>query len=99
MDTDDLSPMAYETLSKALLAFEPMRAEIGALACDYRCEDEYLTGILSFLDEILESPADYLDFWNSSDEIDIKRFRNSVKAVHAHVKLTLSTPKKSRGSS
>ena len=44
MDADDLTPMAYETLSLAYQACEPMRAEIGAAESGYVTEGEYHTG-------------------------------------------------------
>ncbi|MDO8540425.1 MAG: hypothetical protein Q7S40_08275 [Opitutaceae bacterium] len=97
MDTDDLTPMAYSTLSLAYDACEPMRAEIGMAARDYRTEDEYLRGIAKFLKEILEDPREYLESWNMEDEVDVKAFTAAVEGLLAHIGLTLSTPRAKRG--
>mgnify|MGYP000958568045 CR=1 FL=1 len=35
MDTDDLTPMAYETLSRAFEFCDVLRAEIGAAAAEF----------------------------------------------------------------
>jgi hypothetical protein len=97
MDTDDLTPMAYATLSLAYQASEPMRAELGVLASNYRSEDEYLTGISEFLDAILEAPGDYIESWYLNDEIEVKTFTKAVESVRAHVISTLATPRSKRG--
>ena len=97
MDTDDLTPMAHATLSLAYQASEPLRAELGVLASNYRSEDEYLTGISDFLEAILKEPSDYLDSWNLNDEIEVKAFTTAVGNVRAHVLSTLATPRSKRG--
>lgn len=97
MDTDDLTPMAYSTLSRAYDACEPMRAEIGAAAMDYRTEDEYLRGIAEFLARILAAPSDYLESWNMGSELDAKTFATAVEDILAYVRLTLGTPIGERG--
>ena len=97
MDTDDLTPMAHATLSLAYQASEPMRAELGVLASNYRSEDEYLTGISEFLEAIIKAPSDYLESWNLDDEIEVKAFTRAVESVRAHVISTLATPRSKRG--
>lgn len=89
--------MAYDTLSLAYRACEPMRAQIGAAAKDYRSEDDYLKGIAKFLEEILQAPRDYLESWNLDDGSDVKAFARAVEGVLAHVRATLATPQSERG--
>jgi hypothetical protein len=42
MDTDDLTPMAYETIIKAEEVLDVLRSEIGASASDKKGEDDFL---------------------------------------------------------
>jgi len=97
MDTDDLTPMAYETLSRAFEFCDALRAEIGASASEFRTEDDFLRGTRRFLNEILADPEDYLDFWNLVDDTDVKAFVRGVKSVRGHVTTTLKTPRDQRG--
>ena len=97
MDTDDLTPMAYETLSLAYEACEPMRAEIGCAASGYDTEDEYLAGMLGFFEEVLDAPRDYLERWDLTSEVDTKAFTRAVKRAGAHAASTLRTPQSERG--
>ena len=97
MDTDDLTPMAYRTLSLAYEACEPMRAELGCAASGYDTEDEYLAGVLEFLEEVLDAPRHYLERWNLSSHIDAPAFASRVKRAHAHAATTLRTPRSDRG--
>ncbi len=62
MDTDYLTELAYETLSKAFDVSDILRAEIGASALAFKTEADFLRGTLAFLDEILEDPEEYLDW-------------------------------------
>jgi hypothetical protein len=42
MDTDDLTPMAYETITRAEEVLDVLRSEIGASASDTKSEDDFL---------------------------------------------------------
>ena len=64
MDTDDLTEMAYETLTQAHAVCDVLRAGIGASATSFKTEDEFLRGTLEFLDGILADPEEYLESWN-----------------------------------
>ena len=97
MDTDDLTPMAYETLSKAFEISDVLRAEVGVSAADFKTEDDFLRGTLEFLDEILEEPEEYLDSWNLVDDLDLRAFTKGVKDLRSHVTTTLITPQSQRG--
>jgi len=56
MDTDYLTPMAYDCIRLAGDATDVLKSEIGAACCQYRGEDEYLQGILADVKEIEEDP-------------------------------------------
>ncbi len=97
MDTDDLTPMAYETIIRAEEVLDVLRSEIGASASDKKSEDEFLRGVRAHLRGILRSAGEYLDSWNYLDSVDIRSFRKGVKEILAHVERTLATPYKLRG--
>jgi hypothetical protein len=97
MDTDELTEMAYETVTRACDVCEFLRAEIGASAANFRSEDAFLRGTLELLDTILEDPEDYLDSRRLLDEKDAPSFAIGVEALRAHVAKTLRTPKERRG--
>lgn len=97
MDTDDLTPMAHETLSLAYEACEPMRAEIGASARNFRHEDAFLRGVATFVQEIVDDPEGYLDSWTLLGEVETSAFLAKVQRVQAHIERTLNTPRSERG--
>ena len=97
MDTDDLTPMAYTTLSLGYQACEPLRAEIGVAAGQFKMEDEFLHGVSEFMKDILRDPADYLDSWNLLGEVDAALFAQRVRLVEEHIAITLKTPYGERG--
>ena len=97
MDTDDLTPMAYETLSLAYQASDYLRAEVGAVAMRYPTEDEFLIGIRGFLQEIRRSPKEYLDSHDLVDSISVKAFVRHIDCTQAHITLTLEVPLSERG--
>lgn len=97
METDDLTPLAYETIAQSFDVCEVLRAEIGASASNFRTEDEFLDGVIKFLDAILEDPEDYLDLWHLLDQLDMKTFAEGVRRVQAHAATVLKTPRGERG--
>lgn len=97
MDTDDLTPMAYETVSRAFNVHDALRAVIGASAMDYRSEDEFLKGTLKDIEELIEDPEDYLDLWDPDEETDTADFVEGLGTLREHVIATLSTPYEARG--
>ena len=72
MDTNDLTPMAYDTIGMAGDVLDVLRSEIGASASDYNTEDEFLRGVRRHLRSILRSAREYLDFWNYLDTIKVR---------------------------
>jgi hypothetical protein len=97
MDTDDLTPMAYETIIRAQDVLDVLRSEIGASASDKKSEDDFLRGVRAHLRGILRSAREYLDSWNYLDSVDIRSFRKGVKEILAYVEQTLATPYEQRG--
>lgn len=97
MDTDDLTEMAYETITRAGNVLDVLRSEIGASASDMKTEDDFLHGVATHLRKILKSPKSYLDFWDYIEEVDLKTFRKEVAQLLAHVEKVISTPYCDRG--
>jgi hypothetical protein len=97
MDTDDLTPMAYETITRAEEVLDVLKSEIGASASDKKSEDDFLRGVRAHLRGILRSAREYLDSWNYLDSVDIRSFRKGVKENLDHVERTLATPYEQRG--
>ncbi len=97
MDTDDLTNMAYQTITLAHDVSEFLRAEIGASASDVSSEDEFLRGTVEFLAEVLEDPEDYLDSWNAVEETNVACFAHGVRRLQVHVLKTMETPQMQRG--
>ena len=97
MDTSYLTPMAYETISRAGDVLDVLRSEIGASASEKKTEDDFLRGVRAHLRGILKSAREYLDEWNYLDEINIRQFRKSVSQLLDHVETTLGTPYDQRG--
>ena len=97
MDTDELTAMAYQTITLAYDVSENLRAELGAFASVFSCEDDFLEGTIGFLDEILSDPRDYLDTWNALDDTDVVKFSAGVGRLRDHVVRTLKTAHSERG--
>ncbi len=97
MDTDYLTPMAYETITHAYDVLDVLRSEIGASSRHFVAEDDFLNGTKEFLKKIIEAPKEYLDYWHYLDEMDIHEFALRVRSVLDHVETTLATPYEERG--
>ncbi len=68
MDTDDLSGMAREIIARASQVSDTVKADLGARSSRYGNEDDWLRGMLKFLQKIVEGPGDYVDYWNLEEE-------------------------------
>lgn len=97
MDTDNLTPMAYETISRAGDILDVLRNEIGASASGKKTEDDFLRGVRSHLRAIMRSTSRYLDDWNYAETMNVRDFRQGVRALLAHVETTIATPIAQRG--
>jgi hypothetical protein len=77
MDTDYLTPMAYEIIIRANGILDVLKTEIGASCARYDTGDSFLTGTLQFVDKKIREPESYLDFWDYFNEIDVDQ--NSIR--------------------
>ena len=92
MDTDELTEMAYEIITRADDVLDVLRSEIGASASDKETEDDFLRGVATHLRRIRRSPKLYLDDWNYLEEVDVKVFTNEAAELLAYVEKVLATP-------
>jgi len=85
MDTDCLTPMAYEIIVKANGILDVLKTEIGASCERYETEDSFLEGTLHFIDRKIRNPESYLDFWNYLDEMDVTRFKRELEKLKTFI--------------
>jgi hypothetical protein len=97
MDTDYLTPMAYDCIIIANEASDTLKAEIGTACSRFDKENEYLEGILEFVREIEKDPEDYLESWSLLEELDVSIFKAGVIRLREHIEKTIETPFKERG--
>jgi len=45
MDTDDLTEMAWDLIVRAARVSDTLKAELGAMACQFQSEDKWLQGV------------------------------------------------------
>ncbi len=97
MDTNDLTEMTRKLIWIAEDVSLELRSELGASASSYQVEEEFLNGSMDCLNEILEDPQDYLDFWNILDKTDVNAFILGVRTMSDHISKTLNTLIHQRG--
>jgi hypothetical protein len=97
MDTDDLTPMAYNCIILADEVSDVLKSELGAACSDFADEDQYLNGILAIVKEIEIDLQDYLDAWNLAEETNVELFERRVVILREHIEGTIKTPIKERG--
>lgn len=97
MDTDYLTPMAYDCIRLADDATDVLKSELGAACSRYRGEDAYLVGILADVKEIEEDPEAYLDWWNLLEQTDSTEFRSKIRVLREHIEKTIKPPIAGRG--
>ena len=97
MDTDELTPMAYDCIRLANAATDVLKTELGAMCSRYLSEDDYLGGILEHVSEIEDDPRDYLDWWNLHEQTNLRTFKQKLKELREHIEKTRATPLKERG--
>ena len=97
MDTDYLTPMAYEIIIKANAILGVLKTEIGASCARYETEDSFLKGTLQFIDRKIKDPESYLDFWNYLDEIDIIQFKDDLEDLKKFTINVIDTLSSERG--
>ena len=97
MDTDYLTPMAYEVIVRAEMILDVMKLEIGASCERHETEDSFLEGTLQFVERKIEDPESYLDFWNYLDEINIDQYKNDLEELKKFIIKVIQTPLLERG--
>ena len=68
MDTDDLTQTVYRTIVLAGEFCDHLRTDIGVRSGEFSYEDEYLRGILAFLDGVALHPEEYLESWGLEED-------------------------------
>jgi len=97
MDTDDLTPIAYEIIIKADGILDVLRTEIGASCAKYDNEESFLRGTLEFVERKIRDPESYLVFWNYIDEVDIDQFKKELESLRNFIIKVIETPLSERG--
>ena len=68
MDTDDLSEMAWDIIVQAAQVSDTLKVELCALSGNYSNEDDWLREVRKHLQEIIEDPGGYVDYWNLEED-------------------------------
>lgn len=99
MDTDDLSEMAWEIIVRAAQVSDTLKADLGARSDRYGNEDDWLRGVLEFLQRIVEDPGDYVDYWNLEEEegVTAAMMREIALELSHRAKETLAKSPTQRG--
>jgi hypothetical protein len=99
MDTDDLSEMAWEIIARADQVSDTLKADLGARSSRYGNEDDWLRGVLKFLQRIVEDPGDYVDYWNLEEEegVTATMMKEIALGLYRRAKETLAKPQTQRG--
>lgn len=87
MDTDDLSEKAYGIFVHAARMCDTLKAELGALSCECKNEDEWLDRVQSHLRKIVKDPAGYVKTWDLDEEegIDKSQMRTIARKLSQRV--------------
>jgi hypothetical protein len=97
MDTNDLTLMAHEMLDLADSIDRTVLLEIASICHNFDEEDKYLHEAVKCLEDIIDDPDDFLDFWNLEDEFHPSVLKARVRDVVIYAKKVLVTPKAKRG--
>ncbi|NQT57108.1 MAG: hypothetical protein HQ551_12870 [Desulfobacteraceae bacterium] len=97
MDTDDLTPMAYESIIIANEITDFLKCDLGVRSKDYKDENAYLKGILKFIRKVKNAPENYLDYWDLLEELDLDSFEKELEYLEKHILKTIKTPIEQRG--
>ncbi|MFV0436525.1 MAG: hypothetical protein ACK5PS_03920 [Desulfopila sp.] len=100
MDTDDLTEMAWGVIVSGSRVSDTLKVELGAMASQFKTEDEWLCEVRAHLVKIFEDPAAYVDFWDLEDTeaVTVTMIGSIAAELRARVESILSTPMNKRGS-
>jgi len=68
MDTDEFSEMAWDIIVRAARVSDTLKSELGMLSGKYKSENEWLRGVSKHLEEIIDTPERYVEYWNLEQE-------------------------------
>jgi RNA processing factor Prp31 len=99
MDTDELSEMAYDIIIRAARVTDTLKAELGAMSSKYKSEEEWLRGVRNHLNEIINDPEEYAEYWNLQEEEGITpgKIKKLTENLLRISEIVLVTPIKERG--
>ncbi|WP_310600683.1 hypothetical protein [Desulfobulbus sp.] len=99
MDTDDFSEMAWEIIVRAAQVSDTLKVELGAMSMEHATEDDWLRGAREYLQEIVEAPEEFVEFWDLEEEEGVTATMISELAVDlaSQVEKVLAMPMAERG--
>ena len=99
MDTDELTEMSWKLIVRAALISDTLKTELGAMTCRFKIEDEWLRGVRIHLLEIVEDPAEYVEFWEleNTEAVTAPMITRIAAELCGQVDSVLSTPMNKRG--
>jgi len=97
MDTNFLTPMAYEILPLANKVHSALMSVIGASASDYPNEATFLAGTLFEIEMLILHPEEYLEDWDDEEGLTEEVFRERLFPLRAHIIKTIATRYRERG--
>jgi len=101
MDTDEFSEMSYDIIIQAARISDTLKAELGALSSRYKIENEWLWGVKEHLQDIMDDPEGYVDYWNLEEEegIESNKIKRASEDLLQRIDHVLMTPLSERGPS
>lgn len=99
MDTDELTEMAWDVIVRAARFSDTLKAELGAMASQFKSENEWLRGVQAHLKEIIEYPDEYVDYWDLEHEegVTVSMIMNCTFDLSSRVNEILAMPLNERG--
>jgi len=97
MDTDDLTEMAYNIITKAYGVSEFLAPQIGASCSNYKSEDMFLNGTEKIINKLIDHPKSHLEYWHLLETVDVEEFKEKLIDLHNYIKQVINTPLSKRG--
>jgi hypothetical protein len=99
MDTDDMSEMAWGIIARASQVSDTLKADLGARSGRCGNEDDWLRGVMKFLQRIVEVPGEYVDYWNLEEEegVTAAMMKEIALELSLQAQETLAKPPAQRG--
>ncbi len=99
MDTDDFSEMAVDIIVPAAQTCDTLKAELGAMARFISSEDQWLQDACDLLEEIIEEPKEYIEFWDLEkwENLSAPTIFQQATELCSQIDTVLATPMDKRG--